>query len=312
LHSVCIAATKDPDQGIHPDQRIRYPLTAKGWKLPGLGSPFDFEEPDLPFQNERQMHASLIAVAQSMASTADETWVFAMELPAATRIPDLVAARIHPRSVELRLELGLTRPIALSGLKAITMLSRRTWKTPDEIAAVLGVTASYLRRTLHFLLESGYVESKDGAFRLHSGYLPVVSKCISFEAKRSDWRNALTQARAHLAFANSSYVVFDSAFEARFRRARPYFQTAQVGLVSLSEDGGFDRLLGSRTSRTNAFERAALNESLFGRMLGLPKDPLPETRLPNAEAPSVDQQSVLLAGRHSRRFGHLIPAAVFV
>lgn len=258
------------------------------------------------------MHAPLAEAASSMVSTADEIWLLVPELTVATRIPDLVAVRVDQAAVERRIQLGLGKPLGLSESKVVTALSRRQWISTDDLAGSLGVTSAYLRQTLRSLCETGHVRSKAGKFRLHPKLLPIVSRCISFEAKRSDWRGALIQARAHLAFANSSYVVFDSAFEARYRNAREYFKKAQVGLVSLSEDGSFRRLLASRSSRTNAYVHSALTESLLARMQGMPRGPLPETRLPNAVAQSADQESVMLAGRRPRSLGQLVPAAVSV
>lgn len=258
------------------------------------------------------MYAPLIAAASSMVSTHNESWVLVAELTVATRIPDLVAVRINPEAVERRLQLGLGQPVSLSESKVMTALSRRQWRSAEQVARSLGVTSAYVRQTMRSLCESGHARSRDGGFRLHPELSPIVSRCVSFEAKRSDWRGALVQARAHLEFANSSYVAFDQAFESRYRNARDYFKKAKVGLVRLSDNGTFARLLASRSSRTNAFVRSAMTESLLARMQGLPRDPLPETRLPNAVAPNACQESVMLAGHHSRSLGRLVPAAVFV
>lgn len=257
------------------------------------------------------MHPPLVEAALSMVSRREEVWVVAPELPVSSRIPDVVLARLEPQVLERRFAHGLTRPMGIAEIRIAGVLDRRTGRTADEIAARLGITSRYARRIIGAMVEEGYLLNRSTGFMLSRAQAPIVSRVVSFEAKISDWRGGLIQARAHLGFANASYLVFDRHYRARFERARPHFKAARVGLVGLSADGDHERLLASRGPGLNRFERAAVSEAIFGRLVGAPTEPLPETRLPSVSAPSDDPRGAMIAGRHSKRLARLPTVAVF-
>jgi hypothetical protein len=139
-------------------------------------------------------------------------------------------------------------------------------------------------------------------------FQPVVTRFVSFEAKRSDWRRALSQARAHRLFANEAYVAFDPAFVRRFERNLRYYRTSGIGLLALGpEPRAVRRLLRGRRGRPlDSISAAQAGEEVLSRLLGLASTPLPQTRLPNAAAQIDDRGVPQLVGGRSKTIERLL------
>ena len=261
------------------------------------------------YPDEASMIEPLRAAVVSGWTHDSDPWLVLTEHRADTRIPDLVLARLNEEAVAARLDAGCRRPLARPELVVMLALRRDSGTTIDKLAARTLRTQGVLRRTLRSLEGDGFVcRTSTGAWRAVVHVQPLVSRFVSFEAKRSDWRRALAQACAHRLFANEAYVAFDPSFAARFERGLGYFKTSGVGLLSLGrEPNAVKRILRGHHGRPIDPVSAMLaGEEVWGRLLGLAPKPLPQTRLPGAAARIEDQAGPTLVADHSRRLGPLL------
>lgn len=249
--------------------------------------------------------------AAALAGWARETepWLVVTEHRADTRIPDLVLARLDEEAVEQRLAAGCIRPLNRAELALMTALRSDCGTSVETLARHTFVRPSSVKRTLRRLEGDGFVgPSSSGCWHRLFLFRPVVTRFISFEAKRSDWRRALVQARAHRLFANEAYVAFDPTFATRFERGLPYYKTAGIGLLALGpESRNVRRVLRSRSGRPFDTVSAALaGEEVLSRLLGLAAKQLPQTRLPGALARIADQAAPQLVGARSKTLEPLL------
>ncbi|MEV5299644.1 hypothetical protein [Amycolatopsis methanolica] len=102
--------------------------------------------------------------------------------------------------------------------------------------AVVGT--SHLRRRVLPTLESAGWIAKEGrdSWRLVHDFHNPVRRIIAVEAKRSDWRHALTQAASHREFADATYVALDAAKLPRVDSWRKAFEFNEVGLITITAD----------------------------------------------------------------------------
>ena len=64
-----------------------------------------------------------------------------------------------------------------------------------------------------------------------------LTRTFAFEFKLKNWKKALIQAFKYAAFAQYSYVVMDKKYVGPAKRRVEEFERANIGLVSVDEDG---------------------------------------------------------------------------
>ena len=242
------------------------------------------------FSNEAAM---LPCVADHLAGSKEHSkasWILVSQHKVDNRIPDLVLARINPAALEERIEKGLTRSLRRSEIAVMRALRTDRVTTIRTVATRASLASVTTDRILRQLEPGGYVTRVGNRGYVRNLSLqPLVCYYVSVEAKLSDWRRALSQAAAHASFAAESYVAFDATYSGRFSRARRYYEATGVGLLSMDGSTGRCRtLLQSRRNRTDRLSRALADERLLSALVSGPATALPETRLPNAVAPSAD------------------------
>jgi DNA-binding transcriptional ArsR family regulator len=261
------------------------------------------------FANEASMIEPLRIAAVARWALDGEPWLVVTEHKADTRIPDLVLARVDETAVEQRVALGCQRPLNRAELTLFLRLRRNCGTSVEVLARHSRVTRASASRTLRALERDGFVaKQRSGCWRPIISFRPLVTRFVSFEAKRSDWRCALAQARAHRLFANEAYVVFDPSFATRFERNLEYYRISGIGLLALGgEPPSIKRILRSRRGRAlDQISAVLAGEEIWSRLLGLSTTPLPQTRLPSVSAPSVDREAPGLAGARSKRLERLL------
>ncbi len=252
----------------------------------------------------------LRAVAMAGWASADEPWLVVTEHRADTRIPDVVLARLGEEAVADRIAMGCRRPLRRLELGALLALRSDCGTALEAVASQTYVMPASIRRTLRMLEHDGFVvQTSRGNWRRTLRLRPLVSRFVSFEAKRSDWRRALAQARAHRLFSNEAYVAFDQRFAGRFERHLPYYRTSGIGLLALGpEPSTVRRLLRGTPGRPLDPVSALLaGEEIWARLIGVTRQ-LPQTRLPSAAARTSDRAEPQLVGVDARRLGRLISA----
>jgi DNA-binding Lrp family transcriptional regulator len=261
------------------------------------------------FPDEASMIGPLCAAALDGWASNSVPWVVVREHKVDTRIPDLVLARLDEDAVNDRASVGAARPLTRPEIVVLTALRRDCGSTVATTARRAAVADATVRRTLRHLEADGFVErSSAGSWHPTFLFRPLVTRFVSFEAKRNDWRGALSQARAHRLFANEAYVAFDPAFARRFERSLPYYRTSGIGLLALGpEPRAVRRLLRGKSGRPLDLTSAAVaGEEVWSRLLGVAARQLPQTRLPNASAQIVDREPPQLVGGRSKRLERLL------
>jgi hypothetical protein len=116
--------------------------------------------------------------------------------------PDLVAVTWHVPTTERWT--GARREIATADLRLLQLLVSSGPASETDLAGLLGNVAASLRR----LETAGLVRKRAGTWvsrRLEESF--AVRGIVAFEAKISDWAQAIQQASANRWFASESYVL---------------------------------------------------------------------------------------------------------
>ncbi len=260
------------------------------------------------FVTEARMVPLLREFALERLTCGDEVWVALIEHQVGTRIPDLVLARIDVEALSDRISNARVRALTATEVRIVRATRTDAGTSLDRLAMSVPVSRDHIAKLTSSLVEDGFLDRTPFGFIRPATSRPIITRLISFEAKRADWRRAFLQARAHRDFAHETYVAFDATYEARFHRVVSHYSTAGIGLVSLAagpESGRF--LLRSRPDRRplgTAIAWAA--ETIWGRLLRGRTRQLPQTRLPNGADESAHQEEALLVGPRPKTLERLL------
>lgn len=176
------------------------------------------------------------------AAAAEFWWRFrqapdfvAREIVGPLGVADLVAVQFDHGVVKDRRQAGISPTDDFLALRVI-MSCRRTARSVSDLAGLLRISDSGVRRATRIGLESGALV-EDGVclrrYRTHDAWRPVGRRLIATELKRSDWRRAAHQVWAYQAWANAAWLVLGT---------RPPLEAASqmaesgIGLAYLGED----------------------------------------------------------------------------
>lgn len=258
------------------------------------------------------MRPAVHAAAQGLLVRPDELWVFVDEHQIYGRIPDLVAARIDLAALEARLKGGWVRTLNETELRGIRAMRPDRGSRLDFLAGHMRVAPETAQKVLAGLVRDNFVErTLSGSYARRAPVAPVVSRVVSLEAKRSEPRAALIQARNHRHFADAVYVAFDAAFSRRFDAAKPTYLHQGVGLLALDAHTDSYRVVArpTRSPHRHVVALALSAERTLARLLAAPVRRLPESRLPSATAGSGDPGRPQLFGPSANVARRLLRAA---
>lgn len=162
---------------------------------------------------ERELFPDLLGLAKRLAR--GSTVVAIPEFVAPFGIADMVALVVRGRRLLDRVEAGV--PPLLNELDAMIVanLTPRRGRRPDRLAERLAVEPSSLDRRLATLVRLGAVERlESGSLVRHPALVPL-GRIHALEAKVSDWRRAIEQARTYALWADSATSVLMSLPTAR-------------------------------------------------------------------------------------------------
>lgn len=262
------------------------------------------------FRSESEMLQDFVSAASSKFVAGAATWILVQEHEVTDRIADLMLARVDVPALEARLATW-ERPLTLSEVRILRCLRLGSGATPAAVGRRVRITPERARQLLLGLERQGLVaRTKAGAFRRKGRLQPAVRGVTTFELKRQDWRGALVQARAHQAFADRAYVVFD-AIASAFSRNLARYEVLGIGLLSFcAATRAIEERAPSRTSDLRDNTLAILNsERVLARLLGFTATRLPQASLPSAAAGSGHRVPPTILGPGSRRLEHLLSAA---
>jgi hypothetical protein len=244
------------------------------------------------------MRPALLHAARDRFVRADELWILLDEHQVYGRIPDLVVARLDVEALERRLAGGWLRGLNETELRGLRAMRPDRGTKLDRLARLMRVGPATARKVVAGLVRDNFAErTNTGSYARLAPVAPILRRVVSLEAKRSDPRAALVQAREHRLFADAGYVVFDAAFEQRFTATKHEYVRNGIGLLALDATGGHRVVLGPTRSPNRHVVALALSaERTLARLLSEPARPLPESRLPSASAGSGYQGRPLLVG----------------
>lgn len=227
-----------------------------------------------------QLHAAVRALWTDPQPNA--TWVLLEEQLLHSRIPDLVLVRIDISVLRARISGNWSRPLRLTELRVVRALRSDRSTRLDTIARRARTSIASTRKTLSALVRDRFVTG-DAAmgFRRHSPIRPIAQRVVTFEAKRSDPGRALSQARAHRAWANETYVAFDAEYRRRFLAYADVYSRLGLGLIEITPEA-WKRVKTARPHRrSDRLEAGLVGERVLARLLGHPDADRPERRLPH-------------------------------
>jgi hypothetical protein len=253
-------------------------------------------EPAGGFIAESDMLPQLAAAATALWVERDpsSTWVLLEEQTIHSRIADLVLVRLDLNAIRARQAGDWLRPLRLNELRTLRALRP---DRPTSLASIAGATRleqdNVLRLLRRLLLDEFVSQVAPRRYQRLAPAAPLVARVVSFEAKRSDARKALGQARAHRVWANETYVGFDGHHAGRFLSVRDGFAGSGVGLIRLDPDRWKLQLRARSRRSPSRLESAIMGEQVLGRLLGAPAADRPELRLPHGHRLSSESEPVI-------------------
>lgn len=192
------------------------------------------------FEREADMVAPIAAVAHRLAAGLPGAGSAAshvlFEVPAVAGIPDVLRVAFNPAELRRRTGLGLAPVLDLVALRLLISVERGPLALNDA-ARGAGVTSGHLRRTvIPGLVNDGWLEPLAGrgdqtVVTSRFQHRSLVRSLITVEAKRRDWRSAISQARRHQACADRVYIAIDAATPGRLPELADDLARGGVGLI---------------------------------------------------------------------------------
>lgn len=195
----------------------------------------------VPFDRELDMHAPIAAIADKLAAglpghRADAHVLF--EVPSAAGVPDVLRVSFDPAVVAQRTRLGLVPVVDVTMVRTLVAAGDKPAALAD-VAEGVRVTGAHLRRTvIPQLVELGWLKPLSGrgeqtVVTPRVAYRPLVRSVVTVEAKRRDWRGALSQVRQHRRCADRAYVAIDAATPGPLLGLADQLSRAGTGLVTV-------------------------------------------------------------------------------
>lgn len=251
------------------------------------------------FRSEVELTDVLLEQVATRLSRDGASWVILTECEWDTRIPDIVLLRVNNHAMAARAAASFSRSLTRTEVSVLRVL-RPDRATSLEVAhRHLGLTREHARKVLTRLASDGVVlRQKNGNYVRHADYRPLADRIVSIEVKRSAWRPALVQARAHQSAANAAYVAYDAAYRARFLAASDHFRACGIGVIEVPRDPeqrASIQIPARRSRRLQPIAAAFAMERMWAHLNGeRTSTERPETRLPGGAARSVDRAPVLI------------------
>lgn len=263
------------------------------------------------FASEADMLPAIQRLASRMWPAGEDVWMLLNEHSVYSHVPDLVAARLDVQTLRERVEGRWIRALNQRELGAMRALRPDRGSRAEAVAARMRVRVEYARGVLRGLLRDGYVDTTAaGSYARVAPIRPILSRVVSFEAKRTDARGALLQARVHTMFTDAAYVVCDHAHRARFERLCDAYARERVGLLALDHSGDFELLLRPRRAPLrDSLLHALGTERALARMFELGDSETSERRLPTASELGGLRTAPVLTGSGAQEIRALLRTA---
>jgi DNA-binding Lrp family transcriptional regulator len=185
------------------------------------------------------------------------------------RVPDLLLVDWDVSELAARVSSGTLAPLSRGQLRILHALVPVGHATMGDLAAGVGVSARSVAQRVNELEAAGWVKGEGDLISLRRRHRPLVTGCISFEAKLDRWAQALDQACQDRIFARLTYVAFDDQAAPHYERNRDKFNANGIGLIRIDANGSATVLLESTQSESlYDVELSWLGESLLALIAG--------------------------------------------
>lgn len=241
-----------------------------------------------------------------------EVWLLLNEHSVYSHVPDLVAARLDIEALRDRVEGHWIRGLNQREIGAMRALRVDRGSRIEAVATRMRVAVNQARMVLRGLVRDGYVERTEaGSYARVAPIRPILSRVVSFEAKRMDARGALLQARAHTMFVDAAYVVCDRHFRRRFDALIGAYARERVGLIALDSGGSdFELILrAARASLRDVVLHALGTERALARLFDPTTRETNERRLPTVSGVSGLRTAPVLVGDGAKSVRDLLASA---
>lgn len=223
--------------------------------------PFRRRKPQPAFVSEEAMTSRAIDRRSSFWGSGLPCEFAAVEAVGLGAVADVVLVSFDRRAATSRDVHGI-RPITDWTTLGCVLACRGRSLGYSELAPILGVSESTVRRACGLALASGAVVRHDG-FRTHPDWRPVARRLVALELKLRDWARGLGQAWCYSRWADASWLVLGaSAPDTAVAAAAE----AGVGLGRLGADGSVN-VLGkpARQRRFDERQRIWIGEQILAQ-----------------------------------------------
>jgi hypothetical protein len=264
-----------------------------------------------PFASEAEMMPAIQRIASQLWPAGDDVWLLLTEHDVYSHVPDLVAAQLDIQTLQDRVEGRWTRALSQRELAAMRALRPDRGSRVEAVAARMRVRVEFARGVLRGLVRDGYADrTATGSYARVAPIRPILSRVVSFEAKRMNARGALLQARAHTMFVDTAYVVCDGAHRSRFERMHAAYVRERVGLIALDVSGDFELVVRPRRALLrDTLLRTLGTERALARMFEPAEQETAERRLPTASEFGGLRTAPVLTGSRAREIRALLRKA---
>jgi hypothetical protein len=130
-------------------------------------------------------------------------------------------------------------PLNLVDIGVYKMIEREKKVSLKAVCEITKCNKRLINDSLDKLVKASYIQQFDAYYSFSNRYELSFRKSIAIEAKLKNWKRALMQAYRYKWFADYSYVILDYAHIKPAIENISLFKQYNIGLVSLSTEGGF-------------------------------------------------------------------------
>ncbi len=130
----------------------------------------------------------------------------ACEIVGPLAIADLVGVRFDHQALQARREAGI-QPTGDYMTIGVLLASRRCARKTSELAGILGISLSGVRRAIRLGYEIGALCGVGQRHRTHDAWRPAALRLVAVELKKAEWRRARRQATAYQSWANAAWLM---------------------------------------------------------------------------------------------------------
>lgn len=158
-----------------------------------------------------------------------ENEFFLSEFSGYNGIADLVHCRLRK---DWRSQEGLSL-IPPQWIAPLATLPARKWLTLSEVSSMTGYSISTSRSLVRSFIDAGYCETKDSKVRKLRQPRDIFTRVVAYEAKLTDWRKALLQARRYREYADYALVALSADYIIPALKNKLMFESRGVGLLAV-------------------------------------------------------------------------------